>query len=54
MDKTFNLGEFHVTPTVYKDISVANRSTGESPICFGPKFIHTYSTTKAYSSLFTM
>ncbi|KAH3819906.1 hypothetical protein DPMN_121650 [Dreissena polymorpha] len=54
MDKTFNLWEFHVTPTVDKDISVVNRSTGESPICFEPKFIHTYSTTKAYSSLFTM
>ena len=23
IDKTFNLGEFHVTPTVYKDLSVA-------------------------------
>ena len=22
MDKTYNLGEFHVTPTVYKDTSV--------------------------------
>ncbi|KAH3864307.1 hypothetical protein DPMN_027323 [Dreissena polymorpha] len=28
MDKTFNLGEFQVTPTVYKDISVVNRSKG--------------------------
>ncbi|KAH3819648.1 hypothetical protein DPMN_121388 [Dreissena polymorpha] len=47
MYKTSNLGEFHVTPTVYKDISVVNRLTGESPICFGPTLIHTNSTTKA-------
>jgi hypothetical protein len=50
MDKTYNLGEFHVTPTIYKDLSVIKRSTGDHPICFGPTFIHQSSTTKAYSS----
>ena len=25
MDKTYNLGDFHVTPTVYKDLSVIKR-----------------------------
>lgn len=48
MDKTFNLGEFHVTPTVYKNLSVVRRSTMDHPICFGPTFTHTSSTTKAY------
>ena len=51
MDKTFNLGEFHVTPTVYRDLSVVRRERNDgNPICIGPTFIHTSSTTKAYSS----
>lgn len=45
IDKTYNLGDFHVTPTVYKDLSVMRRSTMDRPICFGPTFIHTSSTT---------
>ena len=36
IDKTFNLGEFHVTPTVYKDLSVARLRTDDHPLCFGP------------------
>ncbi|XP_053375386.1 uncharacterized protein LOC128547267 isoform X2 [Mercenaria mercenaria] len=50
IDKTFNLGDFHVTPTCYKDISVIRRKTNDHPICFGPTFIHTNSSTKTYSS----
>ncbi|WAQ94064.1 hypothetical protein MAR_006535 [Mya arenaria] len=50
MDKTYNLGDFHVTPTVYKDLSVVKRTTQEHPICFGPTYIHTSSTAKTYSS----
>ena len=51
MDKTYNLGEFHVTPTVYKDKSVKRREGSQDhPICFGPTFIHQSSTTKAYQS----
>lgn len=53
IDKTYNLGEFHVTTTVYKDLSVVRRSTMDHPICFGPTFIHTSSTTKAYSAFLT-
>ena len=52
IDKTYNLGDFHVTPTIYKDLSVLRRSTMDNPLCFGPTFIHTSSTTKAYSSFF--
>ena len=49
MDKTYNLGEFHITPTVYKDKSVKRREGSKvHPICFGPTFIHRNSTTKAY------
>ena len=51
MDKTYNLCEFHVTPTVYKDKSVKRREgSKDHPICFGPTFIHQSSTTKAYLS----
>ncbi|KAL3892167.1 hypothetical protein ACJMK2_004401 [Sinanodonta woodiana] len=50
MDKTYNLGDFHVTPTVFKDLSVKKRSTDDHPIVFGPTFIHTNSSTKAYSA----
>ena len=49
LDKTYNIGEFYVTPTVYKDLSVLRRSILNHPICFGPTFVHTSSTTKAYS-----
>ena len=48
-DKTFNLGEFHVTPSVYKNLSVVRRETNENPICFGPIYIHGNSTMKSYS-----
>jgi len=43
VDKTYNLGDFHVTPTVFKDLSVTRKDSGEHPITFGPTFIHTNS-----------
>ena len=49
IDKTYNLGEFYVTPTVYKDLSVESKKTEDHPICFGPTLIHTKSTTITYS-----
>ena len=49
MDKTYNLGDFHVTPFTYKNLSVVNRHTQDHPITFGPKFIHSNSSTKTYS-----
>ena len=50
MDKTYNLGQFHVTPTVYKDKSVIKRSSKDHPICFGPTFVHQSTTTMSYKS----
>jgi len=50
MDKSFTLGNFHVTPAVYKDTSLVRRTSLGHPICFGPTFIHTSSTTKTYSA----
>ena len=48
MDKTYYLGQFHVTPTVFKDKSVIKRKTNDHPICFGPTFIHQSSTSMSY------
>ena len=51
MDKTYNLGEFHVTLTVYKDKSVKRQEgSKDHQICFGLTFIHQGSTTKANQS----
>ncbi|XP_053374086.1 uncharacterized protein LOC128546783 [Mercenaria mercenaria] len=52
VDKTYNLGDFHVTPTVFKDLSVIRQETQQHPITFGPTFIHTNSNAKTYSSFF--
>ena len=52
MDKTYSLGDFHATPTVFKDISVKRKDRGEHPITFGPTFIHTNSSAVTYCSFF--
>jgi hypothetical protein len=51
VDKTYNLGDVHVTPTVFKDFSVKRRQR-EHPITFGPTFIHTNSSARTYCSFF--
>ena len=40
VDTTFNMGQFHVTVTVFNNLAVLRRDTGEHPICFGPMYIH--------------
>ena len=39
-DKTFNLGECHVTLGVYKNLALVHRDTRNHPIFIGPLFIH--------------
>ena len=39
-DPTFNLGEFNVTPTVYRHMLLKNVKTGKSPLLLGPMFVH--------------
>ena len=40
-DKTFNLGgDVHVTPSVFKNMSVNRGKTGEPPIFLGPVLLH--------------
>ena len=40
-DKTYNMGDLFVTPTVYKDLSLINRTTEQLPLSFGPTYIQT-------------
>lgn len=52
-DKTYNLGDVHVTVSAYKNVTVRNTETGEHPIMLGPVLLHgssTYSSYKAYFS----
>lgn len=53
-DKTFNLGELHVTVGVFKNLSVTRRHTGEHPIIAGPMFLHGNSDFKSYASFFQL
>jgi len=51
-DKTYNLGAMHVTPSVYKNVSLNRTRTGDPPIFMGPIFIHSHSDTLTYSQFF--
>ena len=50
VDKIYNLGDFFVTPAVFKDLSVLRRSTKQHSITVGPTCIHTNSSGRTYSS----
>ncbi|KAK3101791.1 hypothetical protein FSP39_006376 [Pinctada imbricata] len=52
VDKTFNLCDMHVTATCYKQVSVVDEKTNESPIFLGPMFIHDSSDFGTYASFF--
>ncbi|GFS04422.1 hypothetical protein ElyMa_001175300 [Elysia marginata] len=40
VDKTFNLGQLHVTPTVFKHLGIVRPTTNTHPIFIGPTLIH--------------
>ncbi|CAC5395348.1 unnamed protein product [Mytilus coruscus] len=48
IDPTFNLGEFVVTPIVYKNLKLIHRRTGECPTFLGPVLIHQTKTEGAF------
>ena len=53
IDPTFNMGQFEVTPVVYKHLFLTSKRTGNSPIFLGPTMIHhrkDYQTYKVFSS----
>jgi len=39
IDPTFNLGDFSVTPTIYRHLLLQN-STGQCPLLLGPMLVH--------------
>ncbi|XP_078674699.1 uncharacterized protein LOC144912839 [Branchiostoma floridae x Branchiostoma belcheri] len=51
-DKTYNLGEVHVTASAFKHLAVKRRDTGENPIFPGPMFIHGNSHFTSYAEFF--
>ena len=52
VDKTFNLTNFHVTITSFKNLSLYRQSTQDHPIFIGPMFIHGNSTQDDFSQFF--
>lgn len=48
----FNLGAMFVTLGVYKHLSVERTATDNSPVFFGPAFLHGHSTQKVYHQFF--
>ena len=52
VDKTFNLGDLHVTGTVFKYLAVKRRSTDDHPIVAGPMFLHGNSDTETFYLFF--
>ena len=52
VDKTFNLGQFQVTVTCFKNLSMLRRDTNDHPIFLGPMYIHGSSKTSDYSVFF--
>jgi len=51
-DKTFNLGAIYVTASVYKNVVLHRKRTGDHPLFLGPIFIHGHSDTMTYGLFF--
>ena len=53
VDRTFTLGDLHVTMTVFKNLAVTRRDNNEHPIFPGPLFLHAKTDYLAYHSFFS-
>jgi len=51
VDPTFKMGQFEVTPVVYKHLLLKSKRTKESPVFLGPTMIHHKKTYEAYRTL---
>ncbi len=40
VDPTFNLGDFSVTPIIYQQLLVEDKTSGKSPWLLGPMLVH--------------
>ena len=52
VDKTFNLGQLHVTPAVFKNLGIVRPTTNTHPLFIGPTLVHGNSDTKTYNTFF--
>ncbi|WAR31703.1 hypothetical protein MAR_034245 [Mya arenaria] len=53
VDKTYNLGQLHLTTTVFKNLSVVRTDTVEPPIFLGPSFWHRKSDFTTFNAFFS-
>lgn len=51
IDTTFNLGNFYVTPTSYRNLLLETTRTGKNPLFLGPTLVHMTRSYAAYSHL---
>lgn len=51
VDPTFKMGQFEVTPVVYKNLLLKSKRTNESPVFLGPTMIHHKKTYDTYRAL---
>ena len=51
VDPTFKMGQFEITPIVYKNLLLKSKRTDESPVFLGPTMIHHKKTYDAYKTL---
>ena len=52
IDPTFNLGEFSVTPTVYRHLLIQDPRSGKSPLLLGPILVHYRKQFRSYNYFF--
>ena len=53
IDATFNLGDFYVTLTTYRNFTLRNSQTRVTPVFIGPTFLHMERRTQDYHSFFS-
>jgi hypothetical protein len=53
IDATFNLGDFYVTLTTYRNFTLQNPRTGVTPVFVGPAFLHMERRTQDYQYFFS-
>lgn len=53
VDPTFNLGDFSVTPTVYRHLLLEDPKTSQSPLLLGPMLVHYHKHFRSYHYFFS-
>lgn len=52
VDATFNLGDFLVTITTYRQLLLEEQATGNPPVMIGPALVHQRKRTETYHAQF--